>query len=110
MEGIMKEMKNETMIERREFIFISSATFGISLLSALLVPFVDISIASTEKYSITIDKEKCNGCEECIEVCPVDVFEMKGNKAVPANVQECLGCENCIEVCKNKAISLKKEE
>ncbi|RLC28663.1 MAG: ferredoxin, partial [Deltaproteobacteria bacterium] len=24
-------------------------------------------------YEVVVDKEKCEGCEECIEVCPVDV-------------------------------------
>ena len=22
-------------------------------------------------YEVVVDKEKCEGCEECIEVCPV---------------------------------------
>ena len=28
------------------------------------------------EYYITIDTDKCNGCGECVEVCPKDVFEM----------------------------------
>ncbi|RPJ21495.1 MAG: 4Fe-4S dicluster domain-containing protein, partial [Desulfobacteraceae bacterium] len=24
-------------------------------------------------YEVTVDHDKCEGCEECVEVCPVDV-------------------------------------
>ena len=42
-------------------------------------------------YEVVVDKEKCEGCEECIEVCPVDVFEMVEDKSEPVNAEECLG-------------------
>ena len=32
-------------------------------------------------YEVVVDKEKCEGCEECVEVCPVDVFEMEDGKS-----------------------------
>jgi Fe-S-cluster-containing hydrogenase component 2 len=27
-------------------------------------------------YKVEVDEEKCIGCDECVDVCPVDVFEM----------------------------------
>ncbi|MEA2039901.1 MAG: 4Fe-4S dicluster domain-containing protein [Thermodesulfobacteriota bacterium] len=57
-------------------------------------------------YEVVVDAEKCIGCEECIEVCPVDVYEMKDEKSVPVNGEECLGCESCIEVCEQEAITV----
>jgi Fe-S-cluster-containing hydrogenase component 2 len=27
-------------------------------------------------YFITIDTDKCNGCEDCVTACPADVFEV----------------------------------
>jgi len=57
-------------------------------------------------YEVVVDTEKCEGCEECIEVCPVDVFEMEDDKSVPVNAEECLGCESCIEVCEQDAITI----
>ena len=57
-------------------------------------------------YQVEVDAEKCEGCEECIEVCPVDVFEMEDDKSVPVNAEECLGCESCIEVCETEAITV----
>lgn len=57
-------------------------------------------------WQVVVDKEKCTGCEECIEVCPVDVFELVDGKADPVNMEECLGCESCVEVCEEDAITV----
>ncbi len=57
-------------------------------------------------YEVVVDQDKCEGCEECVEVCPVDVFEMEDGKSNPANAEECLGCESCIEVCEPEAITV----
>ena len=56
-----------------------------------------------------VDKEKCKGCEECIEVCSVGIFEMKDGKSVPAHPEECVGCESCVEVCKENAIVIEEK-
>jgi len=52
----------------------------------------------------TVDEEKCEGCEECVDVCPVEVFEMVDGKSSPVNADECLGCDSCVEVCEPGAI------
>jgi len=57
-------------------------------------------------FNPTVDKEKCNGCEECVDACTVGVYEMQNGKAVPVNAEECIGCETCIEVCKEHAIAV----
>ena len=59
-------------------------------------------------FGIAVDREKCKGCEDCIEVCTVNVFEMQDGKSVPGNVKECLGCGSCMEVCKEKAITVEE--
>ncbi len=61
-------------------------------------------------FEVIIDKEKCKGCEECLETCTVKVFEMQENKSVPVNVKDCIGCQSCVEVCKEKAITVKELE
>ena len=57
-------------------------------------------------YKPEVDAKKCIGCEECVEVCPVDVYEIQYAKAVPTNWEECTGCESCIEVCESGAITI----
>ena len=57
-------------------------------------------------YKIEVDKEKCIGCGECVDICPVDVYEMEDEKSVPVNEEECIGCESCIEVCEQDAITV----
>ena len=59
-------------------------------------------------WEVTVDKEKCDADEECVEVCPVDVFEMVDGKADPVNADECLGCESCVEVCEAEAITVEE--
>lgn len=56
----------------------------------------------------TVDEDKCEGCGECVDVCPVEVFEMVDDKSSPVNADECLGCESCIEVCEPGAITVEE--
>lgn len=57
-------------------------------------------------YKPEVDEEKCIGCGNCVEVCPVDVYEIQDGKSVPINAEECLGCESCLEACEEDAITL----
>ncbi|MBA3035391.1 MAG: 4Fe-4S dicluster domain-containing protein [Desulfobacterium sp.] len=34
-------------------------------------------------YFITIDTDKCNGCEKCVEACPQTVYEMGEDDSDP---------------------------
>jgi len=59
-------------------------------------------------FNPIVDQEKCVGCEECVDVCPVEVFEMKDGKSVVVEPDECVDCESCIEACEEDAIELKE--
>ena len=59
-------------------------------------------------YVITIDNDKCTGDGECVDVCPVEVYELQDGKAVAVNEEECLGCESCVEVCESDAIVIEE--
>jgi NAD-dependent dihydropyrimidine dehydrogenase PreA subunit len=56
-----------------------------------------------EVYLVYVDKDKCDGCEECVKICPTDVFEIS-HKCLPVRPQNCLGCQTCTAVCKPNAI------
>jgi len=76
------------------------------------------------EYFITIDTDKCDGCGECVKVCPAGVLEMITNdydEVVPAVTEEqrkkikysCAPCKPvsgprnvpCIAACKPAAIT-----
>jgi NAD-dependent dihydropyrimidine dehydrogenase PreA subunit len=59
-------------------------------------------------WQVTVDKDVCTGCGECVEVCPVEVFELIDDKSEPVNADECMGCESCIEVCEDGAITVEE--
>jgi len=61
-------------------------------------------------FEVIVDREKCGGCEECIEICAAKVFEMQEGKSTPVNAKDCLGCGSCVEVCKEKAVAVKELE
>lgn len=53
-----------------------------------------------------IDHDKCTGCGTCVDVCPVEVFEMKDDKSEVVQPDECVECETCVENCPENAIQL----
>jgi NAD-dependent dihydropyrimidine dehydrogenase PreA subunit len=58
----------------------------------------------TDEFSISIDYDKCDGDGECVDACPVEIFELQGNKAVCKNLEDCTECCACVTACPNEAI------
>ena len=52
-----------------------------------------------------VDKEKCNGCESCVEDCPSEAIKMVDNKA-EIDVDACVDCGVCVDACPDEAISM----
>ena len=59
-------------------------------------------------FKVELDKEKCTGCEECLEACTADVFEMQNGKSVPVNKRDCAVCLSCVEICEQEAIKVEE--
>ncbi len=57
-------------------------------------------------YLVSVNTEKCEGCEECVNNCPVSVFDIVDGKATPAHAGDCEGCETCVSVCSSGAVTL----
>ncbi|MFH1025123.1 MAG: 4Fe-4S dicluster domain-containing protein [Nitrospirota bacterium] len=60
-------------------------------------------------FIVTVDGDKCEGCEECVNNCPVGVFQMKDTKADPYQADLCEGCETCVSVCPSGSMTLKEQ-
>ncbi len=51
-----------------------------------------------------VNKEKCIGCGQCVDVCPVDAIKLEDGIAVISD--ECLECGACVSVCPVEAIAI----
>ncbi|MCI5212788.1 MAG: 4Fe-4S dicluster domain-containing protein [Candidatus Electrothrix sp. ATG2] len=56
---------------------------------------------------ITIDREKCTQCLECIEVCPGKVLMLVEGRPVHAYTSRCERCATCLNICPEGAIVVK---
>lgn len=58
---------------------------------------------------VKINKELCNLCRKCVEVCPKNVLELSNDSVKVVNNYNCILCKQCIHVCPTKAITIDHE-
>jgi NAD-dependent dihydropyrimidine dehydrogenase PreA subunit len=59
----------------------------------------------SDRRTLTYERATCNGCRQCVEVCPQRVWEMDdGKRAVLARRRDCTACRACLVQCKPAAI------
>jgi NAD-dependent dihydropyrimidine dehydrogenase PreA subunit len=58
--------------------------------------------------SVSITESGCRGCTLCVDVCPVDVFEVddRGTLAKVVAGEDCIGCLSCIYACPSQCITV----
>jgi len=54
-----------------------------------------------------VDKEKCTGCETCVEACPAEAIKMDGDGKAKVDASICTECGVCVDECPVEAISMK---
>ena len=59
---------------------------------------------------VKINQTKCDGCGECVDICPKKVFEKTDGKVKVANEMECILCEDCIEACDKNSSAIKLDK
>ena len=55
---------------------------------------------------VNVDLDKCTGCGTCVDVCPVEVFELTDEKSAAVNADECIICKVCETECPENAIEV----
>lgn len=53
-------------------------------------------------HSVTLDKDKCKGCTNCIKQCPTEAIRVSKGKALITS-EKCIDCGVCISVCPHNA-------
>ncbi|MGX8702751.1 [Fe-Fe] hydrogenase large subunit C-terminal domain-containing protein [Caproiciproducens sp.] len=59
-------------------------------------------------HSVTLDKDKCMGCTNCIKRCPTEAIRVRGGKARIIS-ERCIDCGECIRVCPHHAKKAKSD-
>lgn len=69
-----------------------------------------------KKFKIYIDEELCKGCNICVELCNLKVFDISpkiNNKGyyvpIPERIEDCNGCQICELSCPELSIILAEE-
>lgn len=65
---------------------------------------------------VKVDWTKCNGDDICVDVCPVEVFELQDiaehpdtQKSVTVREDDCILCMACVTSCPTEAIIVEEE-
>lgn len=61
-------------------------------------------------YVIDIDLAKCDGCGDCVDICPLEIYVMENEKPEARYQEECIACKSCLEACEKGAIRLEEHE
>lgn len=54
---------------------------------------------------LTIELDRCDGCGDCVEVCPEGAIQLVGGLA-QINSELCTECEICVQACPSGAIKV----
>lgn len=64
--------------------------------------------------AVTVDVERCKGCNLCVVACPTDTLSLKQKEvndrgyhfAFMSNPESCIGCSSCAIVCPDACIEV----
>ncbi len=70
------------------------------------------------KGAITVNEDRCKGCNLCVVACPTHVLALQAKEvnnrgyhfAYMANAEQCIGCASCALVCPDACIEVYRVE
>lgn len=68
------------------------------------------NVGYTQMPSVKISSEKCEGCGQCVEVCPQKIFNQTSSKVSVKNPEKCTLCMRCTEVCEKGAVAVSGDD
>ena len=63
---------------------------------------------NTVFHSVSLDKQKCLGCMNCIKRCPTQAIRVRHGKATIIS-ERCIDCGECIRICPHHAKTAKSD-
>ncbi len=73
----------------------------LSFALVLLLAFACQQFTGAEYF---IDSSSCNGCGECIRICPNDAIYYNQSGKAEIDQTKCTHCANCVAICPNNAV------
>ena len=58
-------------------------------------------VDSARRY---VDEDLCSLCRACVEACPQEIFQVRGERVVVADEEKCTRCGDCVRVCPTRAL------
>ena len=61
---------------------------------------------------VTMNYDKCKGidCAECVDVCPMEVLVLEGDKVEIVDPEDCSFCEVCMDVCPEECVNVEDDD
>lgn len=69
-----------------------------------MINIVNIKKWEDQEHWVEIDLDLCVGAEDCVNVCPADVYVLVDGKVDADNIGECTDCMACLDICPTSAI------
>ncbi len=67
--------------------------------------FQSAAMVAFSNFGVEANLEECNGCEECIERCQMELLSLKDD-VISIDHSLCVGCGNCVSACPTECLSM----